>query len=183
MKITVITGSPHRKGTSALLADRFIEGAGQAGHEVFRFDAAFERVAPCLGCDRCGIGSSNCVQDDSMNKLKPALLEADVVAFVTPLYYFGMSAQLKTVLDRFYGINYKLMGSGKRAVLMATAYDDRDWTMTDLVAHFRTVVKYLKWQEAGILLATGCGTRGDIERTEYPERAFRMGRSIGRDPV
>ena len=46
MKVTVITGSPHKKGTSALLAEKFIEGANQAGHEIFRFDAAFERVAP-----------------------------------------------------------------------------------------------------------------------------------------
>ena len=100
--------------------------------------------------------------------------------FVTPLYYFGTSAQIKTVIDRLYGIDYKLMGSGKRAILMAAAYDDRDWPMTDLVAHFRTIVKYLKWKEAGVLLATGCGTRRDIERTEYPERAYQMGRGVGR---
>jgi multimeric flavodoxin WrbA len=74
-----------------------------------------------------------------MNKLNPELLETDVVVFVTPLYYFGMSAQIKTVLDRFYGNNYKLMGSGKKAMLMATSYDDNEWTMTDLVAHYKTI--------------------------------------------
>jgi multimeric flavodoxin WrbA len=116
-----------------------------------------------------------------MDKLKPELLAADTVVFVTPLYYFGMSAQIKTVIDRFYGINYRLMGSGKRAMLMATAYDDRDDTMTDLVAHFRTIVKYLKRHDAGILLATGYGTRRDIERTEYPERAYQMGRAVGQE--
>ena len=56
MKITVITGSPHKNGTSALLADRFIKGAKEAGHNVFRFDSAFEQVKPCLGCDHCGFG-------------------------------------------------------------------------------------------------------------------------------
>ena len=73
------------------------------------------------------------------------------------------------------------MGSGKQAMLMATAYDDRDWTMTDLVGHYRTIVKYLKWQDAGILLATGCGSRSDVERTDYPERACQMGRAVGRE--
>ena len=53
MRIVVITGSPHRHGTSALLADRFIQGAQEAGHEVFRFDAAFETVHPCLACEKC----------------------------------------------------------------------------------------------------------------------------------
>lgn len=53
MQITVITGSAHRHGTSALPADGFIKGATEAGHEVFRFDAAFKDVHPCLGCDTC----------------------------------------------------------------------------------------------------------------------------------
>ena len=62
MKVTVITGSAHKKGTSALLADKFIEGAKEAGHEVFRFDAAFENVKPCLGCEYCSSHDSECVQ-------------------------------------------------------------------------------------------------------------------------
>ena len=120
MKITVITGSPHRRGTSALLADEFIRGAGEAGHEVFRFDAAFEKVGPCLGCDKCRDGGA-CIQKDSMEKLNPVLLESDLVVFVTPLYYFGISAQLKAVIDRFYAENDRLQKSKKKAVLMATA--------------------------------------------------------------
>lgn len=61
MKIVVLTGSPHKNGTSALLADRWIQGAREAGHEVFRFDAAFETVHPCIGCDACGCGTHPCV--------------------------------------------------------------------------------------------------------------------------
>ena len=68
MKITVITGSPHKDGTSALLAERFIDGAKTAGHEVFRFNAAFEKVSPCIGCDRCGMNGP-CIYKDSMTQL------------------------------------------------------------------------------------------------------------------
>lgn len=178
MKITVITSSPHKNGSSALLTDEFIRGAKESGHIVYRFDSAFEKVGPCLGCDRCGLGSATCVQHDSMEKLKPELLAADAVVFVTPLYYFGVSAQLKLVIDRFYALNSKLMGSNKKAVLLATSYDDYDWTMTDITSHYKTIVKYLKWKDTGILLATGCGTRNDIERTEYPTIAYRMGKEI-----
>ena len=53
MHIVVITGSPHKQGTSFLLAQKFIRGATEAGHTVFRFDAAFEKVHPCIGCDAC----------------------------------------------------------------------------------------------------------------------------------
>lgn len=178
MNITVITGSPHKRGTSARLADRFIEGANEAGNEVFRFDAAFEKVSPCLGCDRCGMSGRPCVHKDDMGKLNPKLLAADIIVFVTPLYYFGMSAQLKTVIDRFYANNYKLMGSPKKGMLMATAYDANDWTMKDLASHYQAIVKYLKWTDAGTLLATGVGTRSDIEHTVYPDQAYRMGRNL-----
>lgn len=85
MKVTIITGSPHKKGTSALLADEFIRGAREAGWNTYRFDAAFEKVAPCLGCDRCGIGAAPCVQKDAMQTLMPELLSSQAVALVTPL--------------------------------------------------------------------------------------------------
>lgn len=65
MKVTVITGSPHKKGTSALLADKFIEGAKESGHEVLRFDAAFEEVKPCLACDYCASHDGECIRKDA----------------------------------------------------------------------------------------------------------------------
>ena len=55
MKITVITGSPHKAGTSALLADKFIVGAEKNGHKVFRFNAAFKNIHACTGCNACGM--------------------------------------------------------------------------------------------------------------------------------
>lgn len=179
MKITMITSSHHKHGTSALLADEFMRGACEAGHNVFRFDAGFEKVSPCLACDHCQRHSGACAQKDAMEKLNPHLIEADIVVFVTPLYYFGMSAQLKTVIDRFYANNDRLMGSGKKAILMATSYDAYDWTMKALEAHYQTLAKYLKWSDAGILLATGCGSRNDIERTSFPDQAYQMGKGLG----
>ena len=178
MKITVITGSPRKQGTTSVLADEFIKGVKEAGHDVFRFDAAFEKVAPCAACDRCEFGKSKCVQNDSMDKLNPELIAADYVVFITPLYYFGMSAQLKLVIDRFYSINGKLLGSGKKAILMAAAHDDQDWTMQGLVEHYKGVIRYLEWKNAGILLATGCGNRSDIEKTDSPKQAYEMGKNL-----
>ena len=178
MKITVITGSPHKKGTSALLADKFIEGARAAGHDIFRFNAAFENVKPCLGCDHCLMGSNACVYQDAMRTLNPELLTADFVVFVTPLYYWGMSVQLKIVIDRFYANNTRLMGSQKRAMLMATSYDANEWTMSALIAHYQALTKYLQWRDAGMLLATGVGNRSAIERTPYPEQAHEWGKQL-----
>lgn len=177
MKITVITGSPHRKGSSALLADEFIRGAREAGHEIYRFDAAFEDLHPCLGCDKCGMGSAPCVWKDSMQKLNSHLLEAETVVLVTPLYYFNVSAQLKIVIDRFYANTHKLTGN-KKVILMSTAFDNNDWTMQALSSYYKTLAEYMRWEDAGMLLATGCGDRNSTAHSKYPQIAYKMGKEL-----
>lgn len=177
MRIVVITGSPHRNGTTAALAEAFIEGAKEAKHDIFRFDAAKEKVSPCLACDHCRT-KGRCIHDDGMRELLPALERAELVVFVTPLYYFGMSAQLKSVIDRFYARNTALQGRGKQAYLLAASYDDNDWTMNDLVGHYQTILRYMNWHDAGMLLATGCGCREDVEKTDFLDRARKMGKKL-----
>ena len=176
MKIVTITSSPHRKGTTDVLASAFCRGAEEAGHEVFRFDAARERVQPCLACDACR-RTGACVQKDGMESLMPRLLEADGIAFVTPLYYYGMSAQLKAVIDRFYARNSDLAGK-KRTVLLSASYDAEDWTMAALERHYETILRYLGWEDAGRVLAVGCGDRAAIEQTDFPEQAYRLGKGL-----
>lgn len=65
MKIAVMSSSHHKRGTSALLADEFIRGACGARHTVFRFNATFEKVSPCIACDHCQRHSNVCVQKDA----------------------------------------------------------------------------------------------------------------------
>ena len=62
MKILVITGSPRKNGNSNTLAEYFIKGAKESGHEVVRFDAAFKEVHPCIACNRCGMIISNFIE-------------------------------------------------------------------------------------------------------------------------
>lgn len=141
-KITVVTGSPHRRGASFLLTDEFIRGAKEVGAEIYRFDAAFKRVTACSGCDHCGLGSSPCVYRDDMFELNPHLIDCDLVVLSTPLYYFGFSAQLKLVIDRFYAINSQLH-SPRQTVLLAAAWNNNDWTYTALESHYETLVRYM----------------------------------------
>ncbi len=176
-KAVVITGSPRRRGTSFVLADNFIRGLKEQGADVYRFDAAFERVTACSGCDHCGLGASDCVYRDDMFKLNPYLIESQLVVFCTPLYYFGFSSQLKLVIDRFYAINSQLHAP-KRAVLLATAWNTNDWTMTALVEHYRTIVRYMGWEDQGMVLAIGCGYRSAIERSDFPKQAYELGKSV-----
>lgn len=178
MKITVLAGSPHEAGTTALLADKFIQGAEEAGHMVYRFDAAQKAVGSCIACDSCGQGCEPCVMEDDMEELIPYLTACDMVVFVTPIYYSGMSAQLKTVLDRFYGIDNQLKGSGKKAALLAACADAEKEAMEPLIAHYKGFTGYLEWENAGMVLATGCAVRSDAENSEYPQQAYELGKSL-----
>ena len=177
-KITVVTGSPHRRGASFLLTDEFIRGAKEVGAEIYRFDAAFKRVTACSGCDHCGLGSSPCVYRDDMFELNPHLIDCDLVVLSTPLYYFGFSAQLKLVIDRFYAINSQLH-SPRQTVLLAAAWNNNDWTYTALESHYETLVRYMGWTDAGRVVATDSGTRGMCESTDFPQMAYVLGKKVG----
>ena len=183
MYIVMITGSPHRHGTSALLADEFIRGATESGHTVFRFDAAFECVHPCIGWDTCQCGRKPCVFQDGMNYLYPELQKADMVVFVSPLYYHGLSAQIKMVIDRFHGIDDDLVGTDKKAILLMTAASSVESIYNGAVGSYIETLKYLGWKDCGVLLAYGCYGRDAIERTDYPQKAYEMGKAVQKNDV
>ena len=178
MKIVVINSSPHseKQSTSRYLAQKFIEGANSAGHEIFTFDAAHEETHPCQGCDHCGM-DGDCIFDDAISKtLMPKMLEADLLVLVTPLYYYGMSAQLKIIIDRFYSRTGRL--HRKKSLLLATAWNTADWTMTALNTHYETLVRYMEWQNVGAVLATGCGYRSAVESSEFGDAAYKIGANL-----
>ena len=99
-----------------------------------------------------------------------------MLVLVTPLYYYGMSAQLKTIVDRFYSRTGKL--NGKKSILMATAYNSADWTMEALVTHYNTLVRYMSWQDAGQVLAIGCGARSLVEKSPFGDQAYQIGANL-----
>ena len=177
MKILVIESSPHKKGSSNLLAEEFIRGAQEAGHQTEVFDAGHADLHPCLGCDHCGMDGP-CCQKDDMATLWEKLLTADMVVFVTPLYYFGVSAQLKTVIDRFYSYTGKLSGRKVKTALIAAAWDSNDWTMESIQSYYQTLCRYMNFRDQGSILGTGCGTVPMTKGSPWPERAYEFGKSL-----
>ena len=176
MKILVITGSPRKNGNSATLADHFIKGAKEAGHEVVRFDAAFKKVHPCVACNSCGMNGP-CVFKDDFEFVREHIIGADCVVFATPMYYFGISAQLKTVIDRFYAINGSIHVP-KKAVLLMTYANTAASEAVPIKSHYEVLLKYLGWTDAGQVIAPGVWPVGAIRHTRFPEQAYRLGKSI-----
>ena len=176
MKILVITGSPRKNGNSNFLADNFIKGAQEKGHKIVRFDSAFKKVHPCIACNKCGM-NGDCVFNDDFNFIRDNIVDADMVLFATPMYYFGISAQIKTVIDRFYAINGKIHVPKKTALIMTYA-DTAEKEAQPIKSHFNTLINYLGWTIVGEIIASGVWTEGSVKNTKYPKMAYELGKSL-----
>ena len=176
MKVLVLTGSPRKNGNSNTLADEFAKGAKEADHEVVRFDAAFKKVHPCIACDHCGMDGP-CVFDDDFEFVRKHIVDADCVVFASPMYYFGLSAQLKLVIDRFYAINGQIHRP-KKAVLLMTYANSAASEAVPIKSHYEVLLRYLGWTDAGRVIAPGVWPIGAIKGTRYPKDAYELGKSI-----
>ena len=177
MKIAVLKGSPNINGSSNMLAENFIEGALESGHEIIEIDAAHADISPCIGCVHCGY-EGECVLNDDMDDFRQQILSSDMLVFVTPLYYYGMSAQLKTLIDRFCSRNFSIQQRNFKSVLLTVAYNSDDWTFDALEAHYDTLVRYLNLNDCGRVLGYGCGTPSMTKSSKYPRDAYELGKSL-----
>ena len=177
MNIIVLQGSPNREGSTRIMVDAFADGASMAGHRVEIVDVARLNIRPCTGCVKCGY-EGPCVQRDAMGELREKILASDMIVFATPLYYFGMSAQLKTIVDRFCSFNSSLSSKRMKSALLAVAWDSDDWTFEALTTHYRTLVRYLDFSNQGMVLGYGCGTPSLTMNSSYVEQARELGRSL-----
>ena len=121
-RVIVISTSLRRGSNSDMLADKFVEGAIAAGNEVEKISLTGKDIQfckGCLGCQKLG----RCIIKDDVNDIMAKVLEADVVAWATPIYYYEMSGQMKTLIDRMnamYSLEYKF----RDVYLLTTATDD-----------------------------------------------------------
>ena len=178
MKITVITGSARKNGTSNYMADEFIRGAEESGHEVYRFDSARADVKNCLGCNACGMGTKPCIHKDDFVELREHLLNSDVVVFVTPMYYFGMSSTLKKVIDRFYSIDPQLKEKTNKGILISVQHAPVDAVKEPINAHYQAILSWLNMENLGIINAIGIESVEQLQSTPYPKQAYELGKNL-----
>lgn len=107
MNILVLNGSPRSHGSTKCMVEAFREGAASAGHQVDVIDVCDMDISGCRACEYCHTkGHGACVQEDGMQKVYPLLKEAEMLVLASPIYYHGISGQLKCAVDRFYSAAY-----------------------------------------------------------------------------
>ena len=121
-----------------------------------------------------------CVFDDDFAFVREHIVKADLVTFVTPMYYFGISSQLKTVIDRFYAVNGSIHVR-KRAILLMTYANNSKRDERPILDHYDALLNYLGWEDAGRIVVPGVWLEGAIKSTPFLEHAYRLGRGLRKE--
>ena len=178
-KIVVITGSPRKKGNSIAMTEAFIKAAEEKDHRVTRFDAVDMKLGGCHACETCYKTGRACSFDDDFNLIAPAVLEADVVVFTMPVYWYSIPSQTKAVIDRMY--SFCVAGkdiAGKECALIACC-EENDMSVLDGVRiPVERSAALMKWHMAGEVLIPGVLNTGDIEKTDGCQQAAALADKI-----
>ena len=178
-KVLILSGSPRKGGNSDILCDEFQKGALSTGAIVEKIRVAEKKIAPCSGCYFCRKSGGKCALNDDMGELLPKILEADVLVFSSPVYFYSVCAQLKIVMDRCVARWREL--ANKDLYYIMTSADDEDDTMEGTLACFRGFAMCIDgYEEKGVLYGKGVADVGDVKnRPELMQIAYEMGQSAG----
>lgn len=173
-KVLVISASLRKNSNSARLAAFFAAGARAAGHEVEEISLAGKTIGFCQGCLACQ-KTQKCVIKDDATGIAQKMLTADVLAFATPIYYYEMSGQLKTLLDRanpLFPADYAF----REVYLLAAAADEDVHAMDGAIMGIKGwIACFPKARLAGTLFGGGVTNAGDIIGNPVLEQAKAMG--------
>jgi multimeric flavodoxin WrbA len=173
-KVLVIVSSPRKGGNSEKLCDEFARGAREAGHEVEKVSLAAKRIGYCSGCGACQ-SSHECVKKDDMAALLERMVAADAIVLSTPVYFYTMCAQMKTLIDRCVARYTEI--SGKDFYFIATAADASKAALERTVEEFRGFAACLEGAtERGVVYGTGAWEAGAIVGSPAMKRAYELGK-------
>ena len=176
-KIVVLVGSMRKGGNTDLLAQAFTEGASK-NNDVELVSVADYKVNPCIGCNSCFTRKDNsCFQNDDMSVIYEKLRTADIVVIASPVYFYGISAQLKAIVDRIHTPMRNEFHIKKLALLLVGAASLPN-LFDSIKLQYQLVLDFFQLENIGMVLVRGVKEKGDIEGNEALNKAFEMGLSI-----
>ena len=182
-KILIVLGSPRKKGNSATLAAKVAEGAIADGAEVESVYLNGLNIKPCQGCEKCQQESFiGCAIEDEMNQLYSKLQEADSVVVASPIYWFNISAQTKTFIDRLYavGVRQKNIFKGRNFAIILTFADPDPFVSgaVNALRSFQDICRYLGANIEGMVYGSASGAGEIKEKQDIMEKAVLLGQHL-----
>lgn len=177
-KVLILSGSPRKGGNSDILCDEFLKGAVDAGNQVEKIRVVDKKIAPCTGCYFCKNSGGRCALNDDMAELLQKIIDCDVLVLSSPVYFYSICAQLKTVLDRTVARWREI--ANKELYYIATAAETDKDTLDTTLACFHGFARCINgYEEKGTLYGKGVYEKGDVlSRPELILIAYEMGNSI-----
>ena len=175
-KVLVLSASPRKGGNSDLLCDQFVLGTEEAGNQTEKIFLRDKKIGYCTGCESC-YTSHKCVQEDDMTEVLEKMIAADVIVMATPVYFYTMNAQMKTLIDRTCSRYTEI--NNKEIYFIVTAADGREQAMERTLEGFRGFTSLLSGaKEKGIIYGTGAWHMGDIKESRAMVQAQEMGKNV-----
>lgn len=175
MKITILNGSPRHSGNTQIMADTFSKAAQENGHTVTVLNIANMDIHGCLGCKYCYSHGGKCVQDDDMKNVLAELSDTDMVVFASPIYWFDITAQMKTVIDRMYACGSTGFHFHKTALLLDAGADH---VFDAAIAQYKGMTSYLKWEDMGIITVPNMLEKGSMKACPQLEDIKKLAASL-----
>jgi multimeric flavodoxin WrbA len=173
-KVLIISSSPRKGGNSDILCDEFLKGNSEAGHNVEKIFLKDKTINYYTGCGRCINKEKGCSQKDDMTEILEKMVSSDVIVLATPVYFYTMCAQIKTLIDRCCARYTEI--SNKDFYFIVTAADTENAAMERTLNEFRGFTYCLEGaNEKGVIYGTGAWNKGDIIKTHVFKKAFEMG--------
>ena len=175
--VLVISASPRKSGNSDTLCDEFILGAQESGNHAEKIFLASKNIKYCIGCGVCNT-TQKCVQKDDMAEILDKMVEADVIVLATPVYFYTMDAQMKTLIDRTVPRYTEIQN--KDFYFIVAAADTERKMMERTIEGFRGFTQdcLTGAREKGIIYGTGAWQAGEIKGTPAVKQAYEMGRNV-----
>jgi len=174
--VLILSSSPRKGGNSNLLCDQFIMGAQEAGNHAEKISFRDKKINYCTGCGTC-FDKKRCSQKDDMAEILEKMIAADVIVMATPVYFYTMCGQMKTLIDRTCARYTEI--SNKDFYFIITAAVNNKKALERTVEEFRGFTSCLKSpKEKGIIYGTGAWNIGDIKKSDAMKKAFEMGNNL-----
>lgn len=179
-KVLILSSSPRRGGNSDTLCDEFMRGAVEAGNKVEKIFLRDKIINYCMGCSLCSQYKKPCPQKDDAAEIINKMQAVDVIVFGTPVYFYAMSAQLKTMLDRCCGPYTEM--TDKEFYFLAAAAEESKEARSLLERVFVNLMGFIDCLQnpvvKGKVLATGVWHVGEIKGNPALQEAYEMGKQI-----
>lgn len=176
-KVLVLSASPRKSGNSEMLCDQFMLGVKESGNQVEKIFVVDKKIHYCVACEVCKRNGGICVHKDDMVEVLEKIITSDVIVMATPVYFYTMDAQMKTLIDRTVARYTEI--KNKDFYFIVTAADESKQAMERTLEGFRGFTLCLGGaKEKGIIYGTGAWNKGDIKESQAMKQAYEMGKNV-----